>query len=477
MVEIKVEPLSPQEVEEFRKTTDRKESKFVKIKKEIDPPKPLPKKEEKKLANVYYDPAKGYLGANKLIDLTKEIGEADTKFKEGDEVRLRKKRKKLSEELYVVRGVEGKKYLLAQVLSTTGKVRQDAKLIKRTASQIVHAFEGDTGQVVGWLEEQPAWQITKEEALPSKYSSFWATEPGKEYQLDLMVYDRYKQDNYQYILCMMDVHSRYVQARAVTNKSADTYKAAIEDMVENGFNKVWPEVVSADQEFNRGGIPELFEKHGCEKFFFSDPEELHKNPLIERFHRTLALRLQRWRQATKESGGDSKRWYKVLPDIIKAYNESNHDTIRAKPSDVFFGRDTNKQVISEVTSDKFSVGDKVRIRLKKKLLAKGDVVKYSPEVYIIKGKEGKQYLLASVDNPEKVVLKKKEYELVSTKELKTEEVEQPQKRAGRERVNDTSGQVLNYRGHELAPSDIHGDVDRRNEKSTRLRPRKTGTPT
>jgi hypothetical protein len=347
----------------------------------------------------------------------------------------------------------------------------------------------NTKQVKAWLEQQPAWQLTKQQTNPVVYSSYWATTPGKEYQFDVMNYTRFVQDNYQYVLCMIDVYSRYVNAVVLTKKDLNLerkdqskeekdvpfsnfepftgerpkdYIQAFKKMCQENAEVIrksdevlpqrtemgWPETISGDQEFNRRDLIALFKHHGCRKEFFSHPTETHKNPLIERFHRTLALRLQKWRQAQRnvkpedlstvpdERKPDSKYWYKVLPEIVAGYNNSYHSTIKAKPIDVFTGKDYNRQVIREVTSTAFKVDDLVRIKLKKKLVEKGDIISFDKHVFKIIELVGKQFLiqrpvlkkdgtpeLDKENKPKLITLKKKYYEIAHTYNIPPTEAE------------------------------------------------------
>ena len=86
----------------------------------------------------------------------------------------------------------------------------------------------------------------------------------------------------------------------------------------------------------------LEKKHDV-KFKFSDPEDIQKNSIVERVNRTIAGLLQKWRTATK-----NRDWVKVLPDIIKNYNNTKHRTIKAIPEKVFNGKAKSRQDIKIV---------------------------------------------------------------------------------------------------------------------------------
>ena len=76
--------------------------------------------------------------------------------------------------------------------------------------------------------------------------------------------------------------------------------------------------------------------------------------------------LQKWRTATNR-----RVWYKILPGVVKNYNNAFHRTIKATPSDVFHGKDQNHQDLV-ILEPKLKVGDRVRVMLQKNACMKGD---------------------------------------------------------------------------------------------------------
>jgi len=276
-------------------------------------------------------------------------------------------------------------------------------------------------EMMRFLQNQKTWQLNKQQNLPSKYSSYWVHNVGDNYQIDLMDYSRYEMDSRRYVLCLIDVKSRYANARALASKDQKGYVTALNQMMDEMGR--FPTGVSADQEFNTPAIRKVFtDVHPDCKFWFSEPDQLHKNPIVERWHRTLAGRLQRWRQAQDNPG--IAKWYKVLPKIIEAYNNSWHRMIYAKPVDVFRGRDFNRQVIMEVDTT-FGLGDRVRYRLAKPVFRKGDRIAFSRAVYVITGKRGKRYELTKEGAQNAESKTRAEYELV-----KAYETQQAQQQAG-----------------------------------------------
>ena len=69
-----------------------------------------------------------------------------------------------------------------------------------------------------FLARQEAQQITKQVQRPKEFSNIISNQFFFSTQMDVCVYDRYKIDNYKYILGVIDVFSRYAVCRALTNE-------------------------------------------------------------------------------------------------------------------------------------------------------------------------------------------------------------------------------------------------------------------
>ena len=191
--------------------------------------------------------------------------------------------------------------------------------------------------------------------------------------MDIMIYDRYEFHKYKYILVIIDIHSRYVKARPMTNRENQTIIKNIDEII-NEMGK--PKLISCDNEFDT----KEFTKYLLENNIganYSEPLEIQKNSIVERFNKTLAGYIKKIREALK-----IYNWVEYLPELVDNYNNQYHRTIRNTPYDIFYNKGKNKQDILIVPRT-FKVNDKVRLRLKKKIFDKGDVLYYSREVYII----------------------------------------------------------------------------------------------
>ena len=153
--------------------------------------------------------------------------------------------------------------------------------------------------------------------------------------------------------------------------------------------------------------------------WFSDPDEINKNAIIERFHRTLALMIQRYRLSEKKND-----WHKVLKSLIDNYNHTKHRTTKHNPYDIYHGIRTNDQEIN-VVGTTFKVGDKVRVKRKKTVFEKADVLKYSTDVYLIVAQIKKKFQLLNINKNIHIKKLYKDYELKLANIIQTKSQVEP----------------------------------------------------
>ena len=171
------------------------------------------------------------------------------------------------------------------------------------------------------IEKQEIHQVFKRIVKPKKFNSVVANYPMDCVQCDFIVYDRYKQNHYSYILTIIDVYSRAAYAKATTNMENKTIIKELKHAFENVF-KSYPRIFSSDQQFARDSIVDFLESNGVE-CHFSSPYEINKQAIIERFNGTLAKLLNKIRKVTK-----NHKWYEYLDDCVLNYNTSYHKTIK-----------------------------------------------------------------------------------------------------------------------------------------------------
>ena len=95
-----------------------------------------------------------------------------------------------------------------------------------------------------------------------------------------------------------------------------------------------------------------------------------KSVVAERFIRTLNSKMYKYMTSISK-----KRYIDKLDDIVDEYNNTYHTTIKMKSIDV-------KEINNK--DPKFEVGDRVGISKYKNIFAKGDMLNWSEEVFVIK---------------------------------------------------------------------------------------------
>ena len=224
-----------------------------------------------------------------------------------------------------------------------------------------------------FYQKQSLNQVMKPIRKPKIFNSFFSSQAGQIFQMDIIVYDRYTYHNYKYMLVVIDIYSRYLQVRAMTNRRMETIIDNFEDILKDMGT---PDILQCDNEFNKNEFIKVLEQYDI-KTRFSDPNEINKNPIVERVNGTIAKQLQKIRISTNKYD-----WYNYLNDVVYNYNHTYHSTIKNKPIDVFTGKELNKQQIIKIDVN-YNIGDKVRIMKTKKVFSKGDEITYSTEIYTI----------------------------------------------------------------------------------------------
>lgn len=256
-------------------------------------------------------------------------------------------------------------------------------------------------EVEEFVRKQYTDQVNRTTKKPKKFSTITAPFNRFSYQLDIMNYNRFELHHYKYILCVIDVHSRYAMCVPLTGMTMEY----IMEKLKGIFSTMGlPENINCDLQFNAKLFLEYCDDNDI-TVHFSDKDEINKNAIVERFHRTLARMLQRWRNSTNQ-----RNWYAVLPNIVANYNSLTHKTIQAKPIEVWNNTDTNKQKIIKVIYN-FKIGDMVRIKKKKALMEKGDYITHSKEEYLITDKEKGKLFLLNLDTNKELKRGYKPYEL------------------------------------------------------------------
>ena len=236
-------------------------------------------------------------------------------------------------------------------------------------------YDVKLNDVKTFYDNQEIIQKTKRKPLKVDrvYNTIVASGYSANYQIDIIIYDRWEYHKYKYILCVIDVYSRYASCRAMTNRTNETILKEIKSIfAEMGV----PRSINCDNEFNKATLNEYFDKNDI-TCHYSQADEINKNAIVERFNRTLSGLLNKYRLATGKYN-----WYAWLNDVVNNYNTTYHRMIKTTPLKIKEGSDNNHQTITVVTHD-FKIGDQVRSCKHMNVFSKGDELLWSDIIYTV----------------------------------------------------------------------------------------------
>ena len=184
-----------------------------------------------------------------------------------------------------------------------------------------------------------------------------------------------KNKGIKYLLCAIDLYSKYAFVVPLKDKKRTSIVNAFDKIIKQSKrkpNKIW---VDQGSEFFNNNFKKWLSDNNI--IMHSTYKE-GKSVVAERFIRTLKSKLYKHMTATGKNV-----YYDVLDDIVNKYNNANHNTIKMKPKDV--GNNNKRVYIGEHNEkrSRFKVGDRVRIFKFKNIFAKGYTPNWNREIFIV----------------------------------------------------------------------------------------------
>lgn len=258
-----------------------------------------------------------------------------------------------------------------------------------SVSKLVKASGYSKKKVKEWLKAQPTYTLHRQVRKRYPTRKYVVHDIDEQWQADLADVSLLAQQNngYRFLLCVIDIFSRYAWVRPLRTKAGKEVAAAFKDIFDEGRI---PKRVQTDQgkEFENRDVLRLFSQYDIELF---SVKSAYKAAIVERFNRTLKTKL--WKFFTMST---KQRWTDVLQDVVTSYNNSTHRSLGYKPTDVNAGnvgklrqRMLGKQKPVKGKSD-IKIGDKVRISKVKSTFAKGYLPNWSEEIFTIDSINKKQ---------------------------------------------------------------------------------------
>ena len=179
---------------------------------------------------------------------------------------------------------------------------------------------------------------------------------------------------FRFLLCFIDIFSRYAWVDSLKDKKGIRIVNAFQEILKESDrkpNKIW---VDKGSGFYNNSFKKWLKDNGIE--MCSIHNEI-KSVVAKRFIRTLKNKLYKYMTEISKNVYIDK-----LHDIVNEYNNTYHRTIKMKPVDV---KDNTYIIFKKEVNDKnpkFKVGDHVRISKYKNIFVKRYMPNWSEEVFI-----------------------------------------------------------------------------------------------
>lgn len=206
------------------------------------------------------------------------------------------------------------------------------------------------------------------------------------FQIDLIQLTQYPKENmnYDYILVVIDIFSKYAWTEPVKNKTGICVANAMQAIFKRS-GRICGKIHSDNgKEFFNKHFDKLMKSYGIHHYAtFS----VMKASIVERLNRTLLSRI--WKLFSLKG---NHRWINDLQSITDAYNNTKHSTIKMKPIEV--NKENEPELLKNVyrrnclisngEKNTLQVGNFVRISRYKSLFEKGYTANWSTEIFKIR---------------------------------------------------------------------------------------------
>mgnify|MGYP001151065194 CR=1 FL=1 len=248
-------------------------------------------------------------------------------------------------------------------------------------------------QVTQWLKQQETNQIHFNKPLIKHFFPIKSNYKDHIWQCDLMDVSNqaHKNSGVNFLLCVIDIYTRYAWVIALKNKTNTVCTAALQKILAESGRK--PEILMSDNgsEFISRSWKALLKTNNIEPSY-AEPGDHHRQGIIERFNKTLRTRIENYKTAYK-----TERWIDVLDKLVYNYNHTVHSSIGSAPVNADDKKIQQmiekKEEAARAYLSEFKEGDQVRFVKNKVLFEKGAAPNWTSTVYTVKKTQGKRYEL------------------------------------------------------------------------------------
>jgi len=225
--------------------------------------------------------------------------------------------------------------------------------------------EAKLSEVSNWIKKQTINQVTKKSVNEegAKHGHFFETKPNELHQADLLFFPKDKK-NYKYVLCVVDVASRYKAAEALKKKDSNTLVEAFKKIYSETKLKLPKRIIFDKGSEFKGSVTRYFGENGVE-VTVSELRYHRSTSIVERFNQTLSKRIfKQLHQKEIEKNKVNNNWFELLKPTVDQINNEPTRLIGIKPNIAIEMEEVIPHPeIKLDSSKKFNIGDIVEYLL------------------------------------------------------------------------------------------------------------------
>lgn len=238
--------------------------------------------------------------------------------------------------------------------------------------------------VRAFLQENRVYSLHKPARKVYPRKATLANDIDYQWQSDLAILKKFAKFNngYGYLLCVIDVYSRFGFIKPLKRKSAIEVTTEFEKILLTTNRRPLKLQTDLDKSYMGHTFQKMLRRYDITHFQTSSDL---KATLVERFIRTIVTKIYKLISLRQ-----SFKFIDQLENIIYGYNHSIHSSIGVTPSQVnkstkrtLWIKQHTRNVKKTPTPPKFQLGDNVRISRYKRLFRKGYLPQFSEEIFII----------------------------------------------------------------------------------------------